>query len=409
MSATLKTKTNSYSVASGKQTPKSSVLKLNYKTVDEGNHDTHFFEGQDERSTDGILRVNAKYRATAKAPDFLPSWDPNEKYGPLTFHEYDDPALRADPTFSNLFPKDKENEIAVRPITPKLGSEIKGIQLSHLSDAAKDELALLIAQRGVVVLREQDFAEKGPRYVADFVSHFGKLHIHQSSGHPEDVAELHVTYRRPDEQEFERLFADRTSSIFWHSDVSYELQPPSYTFFTVLEGPNGGGDTLFSDGIEAYERLSPTFQNFLSRLHVVHSGIEQAEHSKRQGGIERRKASAYIHPLIRYHPVLKRKSIFADPSFSRRIVELKKQESDLLLKFLFDLIGNTHDIQLRANWESNTVAIWDNRRVHHSAVVDWEKPVSRHAVRITPQGERPVEDPKYLNDPSYYPDPVNNV
>lgn len=404
MPSVTKTETNILAVNSDARVPKNPVLSQIHET---GDYDTHFYEEQDEHSKDGILRINSTYRAKAKAPDFLPTWDPNEKLGPLSFHHYDDPALRADPTFSSLFPEFKKKDIIVKHITPKLGSEITGVQLSHLSNAAKDELALLVAQRGVVVLRAQEFSNHGPQYVADYVKHFGKLHIHQSSGHPENVPELHITYRRPDYQEFERRFADRTHSIFWHSDVAYELQPPSYTFFTVLEGPDGGGDTLFSDAIEAYERLSPTFQKFLSGLHVVQSGIEQAEHSKSQGGIERRKALAHVHPLIRYHPVLKKKSIFADPSFSRRIVELKKPESDSLLQFLFDLINNTHDIQLRAKWESGTVAIWDNRRVHHSAVVDWEEPVSRHAVRITPQGERPVEDPKFLNDPNYFREPVD--
>ena len=105
---------------------------------------------------------------------------------------------------------------------------------------------------------------------------------------------------------------------------------------------------------------------------------------------------------MRVHPVLKRKALFVNESFSRRIVELKKPESDALLRFLYDIVGRTHDLQLRANWEPNTVAIWDNRRVQHSAVVDWEEPVHRHAFRITPQGERPVEDLKYLNDKNYY-------
>lgn len=402
----IETQTENLAAVSEDKVANKERLHLKYAGSDNGNHDTHFYEGQDERSEDGILRINPKYRAKAEAPSFLPTWDPAEKYDPLTFHQYEDPALRANESFPNLFPTSQKSNIVVKRITPKLGSEIQGLQLSGLSSEAKDELALLIAQRGVVVFRDQDFSSKGPEYVAKYVEHFGKLHIHQTSGHPERVAPLHITYRRPDYEEFERLFADRANSIFWHSDVSYELQPPSYTFFTVLQGPDSGGDTLFSDGIEAFERLSPTFKIFLSGLHVIHSGIEQAKHSKSQGGIQRRQAAAYIHPLIRYHPVLKKKSLFVDPSFSKRIVELKRPESDSLLKFLFDLIGNTNDIQLRADWKAGTVAIWDNRRVHHSAVVDWEEPVSRHAVRITPQGERPVEDPKYLNDSEYYSDPV---
>lgn len=366
-----------------------------------GDFDTHFYKGQDEVGDDGVLRISAKYRAHSNYSDFLPTWDPQEKYGPLTFHKYEDPALRADPKFPNLFPADNKN-LVNKKITPKLGSEIRGVQLTNLDAAGKDELALLVAQRGVVVLREQDFAKKGPEYAVDYGKHFGKLHIHQTSGHPETIPELHITFRRPGHKEFERVFEDSNSSITWHTDVSYELQPPSYTFFAVLEGPDGGGDTLFSDSIEAFNRLSPSLQEYLSTLHVVHSSKEQAQNSKSQGGVQRRAPVTHIHPLVRVHPVLKKKSLFVNRSFSRRIVELKKPESDLLLKFLYGLVDNTHDLQLRANWEPGTVTIWDNRRVHHSAVIDWEEPVSRHAFRITPHGERPVEDLKYLNDVSYF-------
>lgn len=77
---------------------------------------------------------------------------------------------------------------------------------------------------------------------------------------------------------------------------------------------------------------------------------------------------------------------------------MKQEESDYLLQFLSNHIESAHDLQLRANWEPNTVTIWDNRRTVHSAVIDWDTPVSRHAFRITPQAERPVENIEDLNN-----------
>lgn len=400
------TKTSLASSTSQIETPEKDLGKLHLTYGGQGsygNFDTHFVAGQDEVSESGLLKIRQSHREKSDHPDFLPTWDPSEKYPSLKFHKYYDPALRADPLFSNIFPESRKGEITTKRITPKLGTEIRGLQLTDLTDAGKDELALLVAQRGVVVLREQNLAEKGPKYATEFGKHFGRLHIHQTSGHPENVPELHITYRRPDAEEFSRVFDDSTSSIRWHTDVSYELQPPSYTFFNVIEGPDGGGDTLFADTLEAFDRLSKSFQDYLSTLHVVHSSKEQANNSKVQGGVQRRIPVTHIHPLVRVHPVLKRKSLYVNRAFSRRIVELKRPESDLLLNFLYNLVENTQDLQLRAKWEPHTVAVWDNRRVQHSAVIDWEEPIHRHAFRITPQAERPVEDLKYLNDDSYYP------
>ena len=163
--------------------------------------------------------------------------------------------------------------------------------------------------------------------------------------------ELHVTFRRANPGEFERVFSQRTNAISWHSDVSYELQPPGTTFFTVLEGPDAGGDTIFADTEEAYNRLSPEFQKRLQGLNVLHTSDEQALNSRTQGGIERRAPVSNVHPLIRTHPVTGRKNIFLNKPFARRIVELKDEESDYLLNFLYSHIELSHDLQLRANWE----------------------------------------------------------
>lgn len=400
---------------SATQTPNETALNQKIGTFRLPNTDSAYSGydrsnfGHEEVNANGLLVLDSKSREISKARDFLPTWDPNEKYDPLTFHVYNDPALRADPSLPNLFPESKKDQFNLKRITPKLGTEVKNIQLSSLSDAAKDELALFVAQRGVVVFRNQDLSLKGPQFSVEFGKHFGKLHIHQTSGHPEGVSELHVIHTRPSENGFEKVFEDNVSSIRWHSDVSYELQPPSYTFLSILEAPETGGDTLFADSIEAYNRLSPSFKEFLSGLHVIHSSIEQADTSKRNGGVQRRKPVTHVHPLVREHPVLKTKGLYLNQGFGRRIVELKKPESDAILNFLFDLVNNAHDLQLRASWEPDTVTIWDNRRVNHSAVIDWDVQSPRHVVRITPQAERPVEDLKYLNDKSYYPSATTNI
>lgn len=360
-----------------------------------GNYDTHFNKETDEINEDGILTISKSEREKASFPDFLPTWNPSEKYPPLKFFKHEDPGLRADPSFSNLLPSGGPQK--VKRITPKLGSEISGIQLSQLDSKGKDELALLVAQRGVVVFRDQDFGAKGPAFAVEYGRHFGRLHIHPTSGAPKDHPELHITYRRANQLEFERVFSQVNNAVGWHSDVSYELQPPGVTFFSVLEGPDAGGDTIFADTVEAYKRLSPEFQKRLEGLHVLHTSGEQASNARTRGGVERRKPVSHIHPLIRTHPVTKEKIIFLNRPFSRKIVELKAQESDYLLNFLYNHIESGHDFQLRANWEPNSVVIWDNRRVVHSAIIDWDEPVSRHAFRITPQAERPVEDLKDLN------------
>jgi hypothetical protein len=44
---------------------------------------------------------------------------------------------------------------------------------------------------------------------------------------------------------------------------------------------------------------------------------------------------------------------------TRFIVGYKKEESDALLKFLYDHIALSQDIQTRVRWRAGTVVVWD--------------------------------------------------
>lgn len=71
----------------------------------------------------------------------------------------------------------------------------------------------------------------------------------------------------------------------------------------------------------------------------------------------------------------------------------QKEESDVILKFLYEHIAWGADFQARVKWEERTVVIWDNRVTQHSALVDWDSGDRRHFARITPQAERPFQTP----------------
>jgi sulfonate dioxygenase len=110
---------------------------------------------------------------------------------------------------------------------------------------------------------------------------------------------------------------------------------------------------------------------------------------------------------VRTHPATGEKALFVNPQFTRYIVGFKQEESDYLLKFLYEHIAWSQDIQARVRWRPNTVVVWDNRVSRdlipclkradnkqvttHSALIDWQDGQRRHIARITPQAERPSE------------------
>ena len=233
----------------------------------------------------------------------------NEKHPPLEPFVHTEHGLDADKSFPELLSSSVKRE----DLTATIGTVLSGIQLSRLSEAGKDQLALFAAQRKVLVFRDQDFASLSIEEALKYGEYFGRLHIHPTSGAPEGHPEIHLVHRGAEDRSGELLLETRTSTVAWHSDVTYEQQPPGTTFLYNLDIPSTGGDTLFVNQAEAYKRLSPGFRERLHGLKAVHSGIEQAESARSRDSVVRREPVTSIHPIVRTHPATGEKAIFVNP------------------------------------------------------------------------------------------------
>ncbi|WOO82927.1 Alpha-ketoglutarate-dependent sulfonate dioxygenase [Vanrija pseudolonga] len=323
-------------------------------------------------------------------PDYLPVWE----YNTLPDWEevaFTDAGTRATDDYNYLFPAD--HTAHRRPVSPYIGEEIRGIQLSQLDKPALDDLALLVARRGVVIFRDQDWKA---RAVVDTVRHFGRLRIHPTMGYPEGFPEIHVLYQDPKDAATSKNtvvsldYSDKISSINWHIDHSSEVQPAGLTFFWNLEHPDVGGDTQFVSLTEAYNRLSPELQRGLDGLQVLHDNSSMLHYSRENGGPARFNSVRRHHPLIRTHPATGDRALFVH-GFVQAIHGLKAEESTWILSFLQDIVAKGSEYQIRARWEPGSVVVWDNRVVAHTATPDLAGVEGRrHMVRIAAMAEVPV-------------------
>lgn len=110
----------------------------------------------------------------AKYPHYLPTWDKSVKYPPLEPFEHYEHGKDADTSLPELLPAGAE----VTDLTPTIGTEVRGVQLSSLSDAGKDQLARFVAERKVVAFRNQDFKDLSIPDALKFGGYFGRHHIH---------------------------------------------------------------------------------------------------------------------------------------------------------------------------------------------------------------------------------------
>ncbi|KAK3630909.1 hypothetical protein LTR56_017182 [Elasticomyces elasticus] len=327
-------------------------------------------------------KAHSEYKYAA----YLPVYDETTTFPPTEPFDFSDRGLLADKAKSNLL---GAANAVVTKLTPRIGTEIRGLQLSQLSSDQKNELALLLAERGVVVFRDQNFKDVGPEKQKAFGEYFGKLHVHPVGAHVKDHIEFHNIYLGADNIYRAQQRSSKLTTTGYHSDVSYEHQPPALTMLSLLSVPHSGGDTAWTSQVVAYERLSDPIKHLLEGLRAEHDGFRQAEGARRDGKFVRREPVKSDHPIVRVHPASNVHSCF-----TRRIIGLKDEESEAILQLLFRHISTSADVQVRVKWDDRTVVLWDNRVTAHTAISDYDvldpDEGLRHGFRITTLGEKPV-------------------
>ena len=140
---------------------------------------------------------------------------PDIQWEPLKQVSYSDKGLRGDINFRNLL----DAATDVFDYNPKIGTEVYGIDLATLTDAQKDDLARLIAVRGVVFFRNQKNLDINAQ--RELGKYFGDLHKHATTAVPtqEGLEDVHVVYTDEKSKDQRALFAP---TFLWHSDVSYQ-------------------------------------------------------------------------------------------------------------------------------------------------------------------------------------------
>jgi taurine dioxygenase len=270
--------------------------------------------------------------------------------------------------------------ITVTPVTPRIGAHVEGIRLAEpLSNRQVDELHRALAEHQVLFFRDQPM---------DVVSHkrlgqyFGDLHIHPNTPGPEGHPEILPIHADAD--------AKRVNGEDWHSDVSCDEEPPLGSILYLYTVPAYGGDTLFASQYAAYDALSPRMKTYLEGLTATHSGEMTYRRINMLSGRNNdgRVFPQVSHPVVRTHPVTKRKALYVNRFFTMRIDGLPDDEGRAILDYLFRH-STREEFQVRFRWEPHSVAFWDNRSVQHMAIWDYF-PQTRSGRRVTIKGDRPV-------------------
>ena len=269
-------------------------------------------------------------------------------------------------------------------LTRGFGSIVSGVELSRdLPQSVVDRLSELLVERKVLFFRNQEMTPQAQR---DFAARFGTLHVHPIYPVLPDLPEILLL------DNHESFLPDNDN---WHTDVTFSKSPPLAGILAAKRIPPVGGDTLWSDCTAAYEALSEPLRRLLDGLTAQHSVAKSfpPERWQNDPAFKERYERAVAkhppvdHPVVRTHPVSRRKGLFVNEGFTTHINGVKPRESEALLKFLFALAGQP-EFTLRWRWTIGDVAFWDNRNTQHYAVADY-LPERRTMHRATVNGDEP--------------------
>lgn len=280
-------------------------------------------------------------------------------------------------------------DIDIRPLTPCLGAEINGLDVTRLDAASFDALYRAWLDRKVLFLRDQrlDLDQ-----LQDFSRRFGELmrlpYIKPHPDHPDVIRVL----KAADEVGMGTFGGD------WHTDFSFLEAPPKASILYAEEIPPLGGDTLWVDMARACAALPDELRDALRGRIAIHSGkpygVAHAPpvDSRFRGSIEIERGNPQAdretrHPAICRHPETGESALFVNPTYTTRIDGYEAAWSDSLLGRIYRHCLRP-EFGCRFRWAAGTLALWDNRNTLHYAVNDYDG-YRRCLYRTTIRGEAP--------------------
>ncbi len=244
-------------------------------------------------------------------------------------------------------------------ISDALGAEIAGLDLREpLDSATVAAIEDAWYEHIVLVFRDQDLDEDAQ---LRFAAQFGELGERarpperRAEGAGYNAAIMLVSNVRENGVPIGSL---RDGEMWFHHDMSYTEAPYKGTMLYGIEIPSVGGNTLFANMYEAYDRLSEATKERIRGMRALHvydfALRERVDVAGDISGYKHR-----IQPVAVTHPVTGRKALYVNPLITARIEDTPADESEKLLDELFEFTRDDRLIYEHV-WRPGDLLMWDN-------------------------------------------------
>jgi taurine dioxygenase len=256
--------------------------------------------------------------------------------------------------------------IAVRPTGAGVGAEVLGLELRNVTAANFPQVHRAWIDHQVLLFRDQHLTDGE---LIAFSRHLGDLDVAPNQetgqrfveGHPELYVVSNVVENgRP-------IGSLGSGEAVWHTDMSYQANPPKASVLYAIEVPATGGDTGFVNMYSAYEALPDAFKARIERLLVKHDGTYNSGGYVRHGVTptdDPIAAPGALHPLVCTHPESGRRALYLGRRRNAYIEGLPLAESETLLDEIWKF-ATRGEFAWYHHWQVGDLVLWDNRCVMH--------------------------------------------
>jgi len=262
----------------------------------------------------------------------------------------------------------------VHPTGRALGAEIIGIDLSKevsaaqrefIVDAYLDNMALLFRGQS---LSFDDLLRLRELFGPPGLSASQLLGLGRRDYLPDEVPDEITIISNIVGADGKPVGALGDGEAYWHTDSSFTETPISASLLHAIEVTEQGGETAFLNMYRAYEEMPAALAAKIEGRYANHSKVHNS------AGVRRRefadvtdpsKAPGVRHPLVRTHPVTKRKCLYLGRRLNSYVFDLPLEESEKLLDEVW-----AHTCQdkyvWQHTWRVGDLVVWDNRcTMHH--------------------------------------------
>jgi taurine dioxygenase len=291
--------------------------------------------------------------------------------------------------------------VSVRPTGAALGADIEGVDLGQeLSPATVDAIKQAWSDHQVLRFRGQHLDDD---QLMRFSALFGELDfapviaasrvkIRGEDRYVESAGEGHryISIISNIVENGVAIGALGAYEAIWHTDMSYNPEPPIGSALYALEVPPAGGNTGFANMYLACETLPEDLRRRVEGHLCRHDSSRNSAGELRRGYgdvTDPRQAPGADHPIIRTHPVTRRQALFLGRRRNAYIQGLALDDSERLLDALWEHATKS-ELTWYQQWRVGDLVLWDNRCVMHRR--DEFDPTSRRLMhRSQIKGDRP--------------------